>query len=123
VSDDSDLWEVEFTDEFEAWWIELTPQQQDSIVAAVEILASGGPALGRPLVDRIENSRHQNMKELRIPRGNIRILFIFDPLRNAILLIGGDKSNRWAEFYREMIPLADDLYDEHLEALKREGQR
>jgi hypothetical protein len=39
----------------------------------------------------------------------------------AILLIGGDKTNRWQEWYRVMIPVADDLYDEHLATLKEEG--
>jgi hypothetical protein len=88
----------------------------------VEVLEVGGPALGRPLVERIERSRHQHMKELRVPRGNIRVFFTFDPLRNAILLIGGDKTNRWVAFYREMIPLADAPYDERLRILRREGK-
>jgi hypothetical protein len=52
----------------------------------------------------------------------IRVLFAFDPRRMAILLIGGDKSDRWSEFYEEMIPLADDLYDEHLDQLREEGE-
>jgi hypothetical protein len=36
------------------------------------------------------------------------------PTGRAILLIGGDKTGRWTEWYRENIPLADDLYDKHL---------
>ena len=85
--------------------------------------ASGGrgPALGRPLVDTISGSRHANMKELRPRGGNLRVLFAFDPRRLAILLIGGDKSGEWNAWYQRMIPLADDLYDEHLATLKREG--
>lgn len=61
------------------------------------------------------------MKELRPRRGSVRILFAFDPRRMAILLIGGDKTGRWQAWYREMIPIADDLYDTHLETLRREG--
>ena len=61
------------------------------------------------------------MKELRPLVGNIRILFAFDPRRQAVLLIGGDKSNRWAAWYRENVPFADDLYDDHLRQLKEEG--
>lgn len=34
---------------------------------------------------------------------------------------GGDKTDRWHEFYAEMIPIADQLYDEHLNTLQREG--
>ena len=62
------------------------------------------------------------MKELRPPRGNLRILFAFDPRRMAILLVGGDKTGRWREFYEEVIPEADRLYDEHLVELREEGE-
>jgi hypothetical protein len=61
------------------------------------------------------------MKELRSRGGNIRILFAFDPRRMVILLIGGDKSSRWETWYREFIPIADQLYDEHLQELEHEG--
>ena len=42
-----------------------------------------------------------------------RTLYAFDPRRNAILLIGGDKSgnDRW---YEVDVPLADRLYEDHL---------
>ena len=62
------------------------------------------------------------MKELRPAGGFLRIFFAFDPRRTAILLIGGDKRHRWSEFYERMIPLADDLYDEHLRTLREEGE-
>jgi len=62
------------------------------------------------------------MKELRSPRGNLRILFAFDPRRMAILLVGGDKTGQWREFYEEEIPKADRLYDEHLKELREEGE-
>lgn len=114
------MWDVEFTDQFEAWWDTLSPEEQQSIDAAVRLLEQRGPGLGRPLVDSIEGSRHANMKELRA--GTIRVLFAFDPRRSAILLIGGDKRDRWQEFYERTIPLADDLFDEHLAALEREGE-
>jgi hypothetical protein len=57
------------------------------------------------------------MKELRSVGGNLRVLFAFDPARQAILLVGGDKTGRWREWYRESIPVADDLYDKHMEQL------
>lgn len=114
------MWDVEYTDEFEAWWDTLGIEDQKDIAAAVQVLEARGPGLGHPLVDTLTGSRHANMKELRA--GTIRVLFAFDPRRNAILLIGGDKRGRWQEFYERMIPLADDLFDEHLAALKREGE-
>ena len=85
-------------------------------------LAEGGPALGRPLVERLSRSRHQNMKELRVSQGGaLRVLFAFDPRRMAILLLGGDKSGQWNDWYRAAIPEADRLFDQHLRELREEG--
>jgi len=115
-------WEVEYTDEFGAWWETLSEAEQRAVIPAVGMLEEEGPALGRPLADTVAGSRHPNMKELRPPHGNLRILFAFDPRRMAILLVGGDKTGRWREFYEEKIPEADRLYDEHLEELREEGE-
>ncbi len=82
----------------------LDENKQIAIDAAVEVLEERGPALGRPLV------------------GDLRILFAFDPRRTAILLIGGDKSGRWNESYAEMVPVADQLYDQHLAELAQEDE-
>jgi hypothetical protein len=114
-------WEVEYTDQFGGWFDALEEAEQESVVIAVEILQEEGPGLGRPLVDTIKGSRHANMKELRPRRGNLRVLFAFDPRRMAILLIGGDKTHRWEAWYQNVIPLADQLYDDHLATLKEEG--
>jgi hypothetical protein len=117
-------WAVEFTEVFGAWFARLDGKEQAAVVAAVQILRERGPGLGRPLVDTIKGSRHANMKELRPRGGHLRVLFAFDPRRTAILLIGGDKTNRWEAWYREFVPIADRLYDQHLAALdltKEEG--
>ncbi len=92
-------WEVEYTDQFEEWWDDLTEEEQEAITAAVDRLEERGPALGRPLVDNIKQSRHKNMKELIPPTSEIRILFAFDPRRMAILLFGGDKTGEWNRWY------------------------
>lgn len=115
-------WDVEYTNEFEDWWNDLTIDEQDAVEACIPFLRHHGPTLGRPLVDTVKGSRHSHMKELRPPATNIRILFAFDPRRVAILLIGGDKTNRWQEWYDEYIPIADALYDEYLEELRIEGE-
>lgn len=114
-------WEVEFTDQFEAWWDDLTIEEQEAVTAAVNVLSRRGPVLGRPLVDTIKQSRHANMKELIPPASDIRVLFAFDPRRTAILLIGGNKSGEWNSWYDRIVPIADDLFDEHLLALETEG--
>jgi hypothetical protein len=113
------MWEVEYTDQFGEWWEGLSAEQQKQVAASVRLLAERGPGLGRPAVDTVTASRHSNMKELRI--GTVRVLFTFDPRRAAILLIAGDKRGRWQEFYERMVPVADDLYDEHVEELRKEG--
>jgi hypothetical protein len=115
------MWLIEYTDEFAAWWDTLDERVQEAIGSAVGVLQRLGPGCGRPLVDTVKGSRHANMKEPRPPSGNVRVLFAFDPRRAAILLIGGDKTNQWHRWYIEMIPVADALYDEHLDELRKEG--
>lgn len=111
------MWEVLGTEEFAGWYRELTDAQAGAIDARVELLEQHGPALGRPVVDSIKGSRHRNMKELRCSKdGALRVLLVFDPLRRAVLLLGGDKSegSAWSAWYRRAIPHADDLYDQYL---------
>ncbi len=116
------VWEVEVTDQFVDWWSALTDDQREAVTDRVDLLAESGPDLGRPVVERIHSSRHQSMKELRVAKGGaLRVLFSFDPRRQAILLLGGDKTGEWNEWYRWAVPLADDLYDEYLRELKEEG--
>jgi hypothetical protein len=115
--------EIEYTDEFGAWWDELSEAEQESIYASVQLLEEKGPHLGHPHTSGIKGSRHSHMRELRIQHQGrpYRILYAFDPRRTGILLIGGDKTGdkRWYDIH---IPIADRLYDTHLEILKKEGQ-
>ena len=117
------MWEVEYTDEFGQWWHELDEDEQESVVASVELLKALGPGLPRPHADTVKGSRFRNMKELRTQHQGrpLRTFFAFDPLRNAILLIGGDKTGD-GRFYERMIPVADRLYAEHLAELEEEGK-
>ena len=96
----------------------LDDDDYDAIMARVELLEERGPGLSRPVVDSITGSRHANMKELRA--GTMRALFAFDQLRQAIVLVGGDKRDDWSGWYERNIPLADDLFDAHLAVLRRE---
>lgn len=109
------MWEVLFIDEFGVWFEALSEDQQDAVIARVGLLETEGPALGRPTVDTIVGSRHRNMKELRVSKGGaIRILFAFDLKRQAVLLLGGDKTGQWVAWYEAAIPLADELFDAYL---------
>ncbi|NEW40254.1 hypothetical protein GV793_15200 [Nocardia cyriacigeorgica] len=76
---------------------------------------------GRPLVDRIKGSNYHNMRELRPPSSaasEVRMLFAFDPARQAIVLVAGDKSGNWQGWYREAIHLADKRFAEYLAAME-----
>jgi len=116
-------WDVEYTDEFEVWWGSLTEAEQVSLAASVQLLEERGPSLGHPHSSGINGSKHGHMRELRTQHGGrpFRTLYAFDSRRMAILLIGGDKTGdgRWYEVH---VPIADRLYDEHLEQLRREGE-
>jgi hypothetical protein len=72
-------------------------------------------------VDSIAGSRIGNLKELRPMSSDIRILFVFDPRRTAILLLGGSKTNDWTGWYKRNIPEAERLYDAYLTELRKEG--
>ncbi len=115
-------WDVEYTDEFGDWWAGLSEKEQESVAASVRLLEERGPMLGFPHSSAINGSRHGHMRELRTQHEGrpFRTLYAFDPRRAAILLIGGDKTgqDRW---YDVFVPLADRLYDEHLEQLRKEG--
>jgi hypothetical protein len=115
------VWEVGFTEEFRDWWNALGQDQQDDVAYSVGLLAELGPALGFPHSSKINGSRHGGMRELRTQSGGrpLRTLYAFDPLRTAILLVGGDKTGdeRWYERY---VPWADQIYDKHLTELRRE---
>ena len=115
-------WEVEYTDEFGDWWCGLSEDEQISVAASVQLLEVRGPQLGFPHSSGINGSRHGHMRELRTQHDGrpFRTLYAFDPLRHAILLLGGDKTGdeRW---YDVNIPIADRLYDDHLDQLRKEG--
>ena len=89
------------------------------------LLRQFGPQLRRPHCDTLNGSKHANMKELRftLPDGEWRVAFAFDPLRSAILLVAGHKSGmNERRFYRQLIRIADERFDRHLQELEtRQG--
>ena len=116
-------WEIIATDEYEEWEAGLNKKQKESITERVDRLQELGPTLGRPDADLIKGSKIQNLKELRISQnGSLRILFVFDPFRKAVLLIGGDKAknSEWNKWYQRMVPIAEDIYERYLTQGKEE---
>lgn len=117
-------WDIKFHPAFQTWTDTLDDQDVEALVAALQILREQGPSLGRPLVDTVVASRHTNMKELRpgsTGRTEVRVLFAFDVVRRAVLLVGGDKSKDWKGWYRANIPIADERFTEHQERLRRQA--
>ena len=115
------VWSID-TGYIRGWLQELSDAVDAQVVAALKVLEDEGPSLGRPLVDSIKRSKHRNMKELRpgsSGASEIRVLFAFDPTRQAILLVAGDKAKQWEKWYHKNIPRADRLYQEHLDNLKK----
>ena len=106
------------------------PEAHRLVIDALDRLAENGPALGRPLVGKMNGSRIANLKELcprSTGRSALRLLFVFDPRRDAIVLVAADKikasprdPNRW---YEEAIPHAERLYEIYLkERAEEEGR-
>ena len=98
---------------------------QDEFLAHAKLLATFGPDLGRPTVDTLKGSRHSNMKELRFSwSGQVwRVAFAFDPQRQAILLVGGDKGGAdQRRFYKRSLAVADARYDDHVATLSQSNK-
>ena len=112
---------IEYTDEFGQWFLDLQESQQDDIASVVNLLEENGTRLGFPYSSKINGSKHPKMRELRVQSQGypIRIFYCFDPKRDVILLIGGEKTGD-KRFYQRMIPIADRLYDLYLVEIQRE---
>ena len=108
--------------EFGEWFSVQEKSLRRMITAHIGLLEEQGPQLRRPYADTLEGSKLSNLKELRVQhRGEpYRILYAFDPERQALLLVGGNKAGdkRW---YKRMIPLAETIFERHLETLAKEG--
>jgi hypothetical protein len=115
-------WLVLFHDDFVQEFEVMVEALQDELLAHAKLLAEFGPNLGRPTVDTLNGSNHANMKELRFSWNNQvwRVAFAFDPHRQAILLVGGDKAGAdQRRFYKRLISVADDRYKSHLASLSQ----
>jgi hypothetical protein len=117
-------WNVEFTEEFEAWWKTLDDGEQDAVARLVRLLEEYGPTLPFPYSSGVEGSEYSHMRELRVQHAGrpYRVLYAFDPRSVALLLIGGDKSgqDRW---YEQYVPIADRIYTTHLREIKGEMKK
>jgi len=122
------LWNVLFCNEFDVEFQSMAEGLQDELLAHALLLREFGPSLGRPTVDTLNGSRYPNLKELRFTwAGEVwRVAFAFDPARQAVLLVGGDKAGGdQKRFYKWLISMADERYGKHLATLaaSRSGEK
>ena len=104
------MWQILTTKQVDEWLAKCDDKTYRLIERALTVLGEVGPRLGRPLVDTVHGSLLRNLKELRpgsSGRSEVRILFVFDPNRNAVLLIAGDKSGQWSAWYESAIAQAE----------------
>jgi len=115
-------WTVILDEAFAAEFVAFPRDVQTALLAKARLLEHYGPQLGRPHVDTLKDSKHANMKELRFDAadGAWRAAFAFDTLRQAVILVAGDKSGgSQKRFYRALIATADKRFDEHLAQQKK----
>jgi hypothetical protein len=128
AGDQERQWAIKVTAEVRAWLRALRhadPETFRSVNVAVDILAESGPGLGRPLVDTLRGSEIRNLKELRPRSGRdiaIRIIFVFDPWSQAVLLVDGNKAGDWQRWYRTAIPTAEAAYTQWLSQERKRGE-
>jgi hypothetical protein len=103
--------EIVVTDQFRDWYLSLDEKDADAIEFSVGLLEQFGVALGAPHSSRIVGTA---LRELRVQSGGrpLRAFYAFDPKRQAVLLIGGDKTGD-GRFYRKMIAEATALWNEY----------
>lgn len=97
-------------EEVDEWYCSLDTETASAVAGAIDYLEENGPTAGRPVVDRVKGSRLHHMKELRPPATSIRILFVCDPPRRAVLLLAGDKARQWKRWYADNVPVAERRY-------------
>jgi hypothetical protein len=115
-------WDVDTTDEYDAWFMDQEEDGQAAIRMKVEFLTEYGPNLPRPYADTLKGSKLSNLKELRAQTTAhvFRIAFLFDEKRKAILLTGGDKKGKnERRFYQNLIKQAEEIYQQYLDANDR----
>jgi hypothetical protein len=113
--------EVIATDEFSAWFTSLDEVHVDPVIVAVSKLEINGVALGHPSSSSIKGASFA-LRELRIKSSGhaLRLFYAFDPRRDAVLIIGGDKTGKNSDdFYKEMVAKSERIWREYLAEQKR----
>ena len=116
-------WKIKTLETFDNWFKSLSLPEKEDVLAGIYLLEDQGANLSRPYADTLKGSKFKNMKELRVQHKGkpYRIIYAFDPKRQGILILGGNKvgDDRW---YKKNLPLADKLFKQYLEDMKKNGE-
>jgi len=106
--------EVVATDEFVAWFEGLGEAEMAEVDFLVELLGQMGVTLGHPYSSALKGAGSA-FRELRgtANKAELRIVYAFDPRRDAVLIIGGDKGGD-KRFYERIIPQAEKIWAQYL---------
>jgi hypothetical protein len=106
--------EVYCTDEFTEWFKALGDDEAKAVLHVVDLLELMGLALGTPHSSALKATRYA-LRELRPKQGHspLRVVYAFDPKRDAVVIIGGDKSGD-PKFYERIIEQAERLWERYL---------
>lgn len=119
----SPKWEIESSEEFDTWFLELDEKSKEVVLERTLLLQEFGPNLGRPYSDTLKGTNgKRNLKELRCQTDKhvLRVAYYFDRVRNAFLLIGGDKKGKNSKrFYFDLIRTAEKIILRHEKELER----
>lgn len=115
-------WNADYTDDFGARWEDQSVDVREKLYKVVSLLEIHGPTLGFPYSSDIKGASIA-MRELRAQCDghSYRVLYVFDPNRSAVLLIGGDKTGN-GNWYESMVPLAERIYRDYLKELEGEAE-
>lgn len=107
--------EVIVTGDFEGWYKSLTEKEGDDVARMIDLLEMHGVNLDHPYSSQIKGASIA-LRELRVRQGNspLRVFYAFDPKRQAVVLIGGDKSDD-KRFYERMIKVSERIWAEYLQ--------
>jgi len=107
--------EVETTDAYDAWYLDLDKREAAAVDRKVKALQIMGLALPFPHSSDIRGGKYA-FRELRVNVSVIRVIYAFDPERKAVLIIGADKTGD-ERFYERIIPQAEKIWTEYLSRL------
>jgi hypothetical protein len=110
------MWNIYSTDEYIEWFSQLDNKAKEEILEKAYLLKEFGPELSRPYADTLKGVKVSNLKELRgkTDKHLLRVAYYFDPARNGILLIGGDKKGKPEKlFYKNLIRKAEELIEKY----------